>query len=269
MSPPRRDRGAPTRRFLLETSPAEGTPSFPPEELEHALRVLRVRVGDELVGLDGRGHAWRLEVTEASRRHLEVRALGPPVEEPPPGEPGAPLPWIELHLPLPRGARAEQLVDRATQHGLARLVPLITARCAPHSRDLSPARLEKLRRTAREATKQCGRLWVPELGEARELGEGGGAAGLGLVLDGEGEAELWSRLERARGRERWTRSSPLVLLAGPEGGLTDEERRRLEEAGFERTRLGPYTLRIEAAAEAAVAVAASVLGRGAPPTSPG
>ena len=261
MSPPRRDRAAPTRRFLLETTPAEGPPRLLPEETEHALRVLRVGVGDRIVGLDGRGHAWPLEVAVAERRHLELRALGDPVEEPPPGAPGATLPWIELHAPLPRGGRAEQMVDRLTQLGLSRLVPLVTARCAPHAREVTAARLEKLRRTAREAIKQCGRLWLPEIAEARPLEPATRASGTRLLLDERAGQSLAELLSTTAGRGWWTQASPLVLFAGPEGGLAPAEVEGLRESGVEPVRLAPYTLRIETAAEAAVAVVANVTGR--------
>lgn len=261
MSPPRRDRAAPTRRFLLEITPAEGSPRLLPEEAEHALRVLRVGIGDRIVGLDGRGHSWTLEVVGAERRHLELRPLGALVEEPPPGAPGATLPWIELHLPLPRGGRAEQMVDRLTQLGLSRLVPLVTNRCAPHAREVTAPRLEKLRRTAREAIKQCGRLWLPEIAEARPLEPATRASGTGLLLDERADRTLAELLATASGREGWSRSSPLLLFAGPEGGLDPAEVDALLESGVKPVRLAPYTLRIETAAEAALAVVVGVTAR--------
>jgi 16S rRNA (uracil1498-N3)-methyltransferase len=241
------------RYFLLETVPGEGDPRLFPEEERHALQVLRVGVGDRIGGLDGRGRSWFLEVVAAGRRQLELRAVSDPLDEPLAGTPGAPLPWIEISLPLPKGGRAEEMVDRLTQLGLSRLTPLLTSRTAPHAREVSAARLKRLRRTAREAIKQCGRLWLPEIGEPRTVPLLLSRPGRRILLDPSAEQPLSKLLESHRG-ETWTRESPLLLIAGPEGGFDDEERESLEHSGVETAYLAPYTLRIETAAEAALAI---------------
>src|SRR5436190_12849515 len=150
---------APERRFFLDPSASPDAPRLCPSEEEHARRVLRLRAGDSLVGLDGRGRAWPLVVTAAERGRFEVEISGAPRLEPAPGEPGAPLPWIEIAAPWPRGARAEEMLDRLVQLGLASFAPLIPERAAPEARAQSPARSERLARVAAEACKQSGRLW--------------------------------------------------------------------------------------------------------------
>jgi len=243
----------PPRRFFLEVSPIEGAPRLADSDTAHALRVLRLGEGDRLLGLDGRGHEWCLEVARAERRELQLRALGDAREEPAPGAEGAPLPWIEVCCPLPKASRAETMLSRLTQLGIARYVPLVSERCEPQAREASPARLAKLERTARESLKQCGRLWLPEIALPRSLDEGLGPAKLDVLLDHDAEDSL-ARLLAATSEKEWTRERPLRLIAGPEGGFSPAERAALEEQGARPARLGPHVLRIETAVEAALAV---------------
>ena len=88
---------------------------------------------------------------------------------PPPGDPASSLPRVELALPLPKAGRAEDMIDRLTQLGLARLLPLVTERAAPHGRSVGEGRLARLARRAAEACKQSGNPWLPELEDVRTL----------------------------------------------------------------------------------------------------
>lgn len=228
-----------------------------PADQQHALQVLRLEAGDRLEGIDGRGNAWELEVESADRRRLALKTLGPARTEPRPGDPGAPLPWIEVWCPLPKGNRAEAMVSRLTQLGLARLVPLVTERSEVQARETSPGRLAKLERTARESLKQCGRLWMPEFADPHDLSRLGAVEGTRVLLDPRAEAKL----SRVLGCGEWTEEQPLVLVAGPEGGLTEAETELLESFGVLPARLAPHVLRIETAVEAALAVAVESWGK--------
>ena len=243
------------RRFLLARTPLEGAPELLAEDREHALRVLRVSAGDRVLGLDGRGRAWELEVTLAERRRLVLQARGPAREEPPAGAPGAPLDWIEVACPLPKAGRAEDMFDRLTQLGVARLVPLVCERAEPQARELSQGRRKRLERAAREAIKQCGRLWLPELAEPVDFDELLQAPGTRVVLAAKAPRSLAAVLSDSGSGAHWVREAPLTLIAGPEGGFTDEERAALQASGAQTARLAPYVLRIETAVEAALAVA--------------
>jgi 16S rRNA (uracil1498-N3)-methyltransferase len=246
------------RRFLLARSPDTGPPELTPADREHALRVLRVAPGDRLEGLDGRGRAFGLEVTRAGRRELELAATGEVREEPPPGAPGAPLPWLEVRAPLPKGGRAEDMLGVLTQLGVARLVPLVTDRSEVQAREASAGRLERLERAAGEALKQSGRLWMPELSTPIALTDPEALAGTCLRLAPGAPRRLAEALASA-GPGPWTRERPLALLVGPEGGWTPEEEARLEAAGALGGRLGPHVLRLEAAAAAGLAVLVEAL----------
>lgn len=240
------------RRFFLAEPPAGGTARLLEEEEQHALRVLRVAVGDEVSGLDGCGGAWRLVVRVAEKRRLELEVVEELPREPAPGEVGAPLSWIEVWAPLPKAGRAEELVDRLTQLGVARVAALVTERTAPHAREAGGKRLEKLRRRAREACKQSGRRWLPELDAPCALEERLASRDEGArlaFLDPRGESGLARFLGEAP-------TAPTILVLGPEGGFAPAEERLLVEAGAARVRLTPHVLRIETAAEAACAIAA-------------
>src|SRR5207244_4337729 len=111
----RHNRRMSTRRacfFLAEPPGAHRTVRLEPAEVEHAQRVLRLARGDRLHGIDGAGSRWPLVVVESTRSAFAVELDGALESEPEPGTPGAALPRIEVAVPLPRGARAEEMCDR-------------------------------------------------------------------------------------------------------------------------------------------------------------
>ncbi len=249
--PPPSDRRE--RRFFLRTTPEDGEPELEPEEVDHVLRVLRMGVGDELIGLDGRGGAWPLTVRRAERRRIELASTGPAEREPRPGEPGAALPWIEAAVAFPKPPRAEDMVDRLCQLGVAAVTPLACERS--HPRTGGERQRQRLERVARAACKQAGRLWLPELGEpaSPEAWLEQRREARVLHLDPRAERSLPELLSADAAHER-----PLALVVGPEGGFSPAEQELLDAAGALRGRLGPHVLRIATAAEAAAAVAVAL-----------
>ena len=226
--------------------------------------------GDRCLGLDGRGRAWPLRVTVADRKRLEVEATGDATLEIAPGEPGSALPWIEVAFAPPRGARAEDLLDALVQLGAAALTPLVTERSTPFARGEGEGRRERWERAAREACKQSGRSWMPELSPAtdfdafvervRDTGAvvvrldpraaSTAADVVAAVLARDAGAADGSSLDGAPG----TRRRPVVLVVGPEGGFSPHEEGRLDACGARSLCLAPHVLRIETAAQAALAV---------------
>ncbi len=250
------------RRFFLEAPLIEGAPRLLPEEQQHALKVLRVEAGDRILGLDGLGLSLELEIERADRQTLELKACGPPTRHPAPGAAEASLPWIEVCCPLPKGNRAESMVGRLTQLGLARLRPLISERTEVQAREFSEGRSSKLRRTAREALKQCGRAWLPRIEASSRLGDLIGKPGLRVLLDPGCETPLSELLARSLPEGPWSELSPLVLIAGPEGGFSPAEHSLLLSDGIHPARVSAQILRIETAVEAALAISAEAyLGR--------
>jgi 16S rRNA (uracil1498-N3)-methyltransferase len=251
---------APERRFFLAQPPGDGEAALLPGELAHALRVLRLQPGDRLIGLDGCGGSWPLEVSAVGRDRISLAPCGEARRDPRPGEAGAPLPWIEVAVPWPKGGRVEEMLDRLTQLGAAAIAPLACARAGPHAGLLPAGRRERLERVLREACKQSGRTWPPILREGDPIGAGSAAIDA-LLLDpgAEGDIAEWIRDRIGRGEASWTSPRPLFVLVGPEGGFTSEERDGWLARGAAAVRLGPHVLRVETAAEAATAVLAAEL----------
>jgi len=216
------------------------------EQSRHLLTVLRLQPGAELEVFDGRGRRFRASLSASG---LEI---------------GAPLPSpgrgmdVVLAQALAKGEKMELVIQKATELGAARILPLATERSVVRlDGDRGAARTARWRRIAEEAARQCGRADVPAIDEP------GGWDGVftllrdepdrrGLLLDPE-EAEL--RLgDAARGAPR------LLVAVGPEGGFSPAERSRAIENGLLGVALGRLVLRSETAGLAALAVALHVNG---------
>jgi len=249
---------APPRFFLAET-PGARPPRLEESETLHALRVLRLAPGDACLGLDGRGRSWPLKVVAATRRELGLEVTGPEEHEPEAGGLGAPLPFIEVAVAFPRRPRAEEMLLRLTQLGAARITPLRARQSGPQSvPDPEDARWQRL---LREACKQCRRLWVPELAaplSPLELALARPGEGLALLDPEQGMGlDTWARSLRPAADGLGTRLRPIALAVGPEGGFDADERAAFFARGATAVRASPHVLRIETAAEAALAIAAS------------
>ena len=255
------------RRFFLAQAPRAGRARLAPDESHHASRVLRLRRGQQILGLDGCGNAWPAVIRGAtqgerrgSSRELEVEVCGEPIRQPAPGQDGAPLPWIEIAVSLPRAGRAEEMIDRLTQLGVAAVRPLACAHTPPATRELSPARLERLRRAAAEACKQSGRLWVPEVHPIAPFPTEGVAGDVFSTWDEGAFGDLDAgELLATWAHERVQPSSARLGIAiGPEGGWDATERELLSRRGWCPVSIGPHVLRVETAAGAALAIVANL-----------
>lgn len=246
--------GASERRLFLAGAPERGRAQLLADDVEHATRVLRLGPGDRLVGLDGRGRSWRCTVAAVERRAVLLEGAELLAEAPEPGTNAAEDPAITLHVALPRPGPAEELLDRAVQLGVTRFVPLVTERSGPHARELSPGKRERYERILRTALKQSGRLWCPELAEPEALAVllARGFTGRAAVLAPRGATTLFAWA----GADRTTRAFELVV--GPEGGFTEAEEAALVARGATACRIARHILRIETAAEAALAQLAAL-----------
>lgn len=249
--------------FFLERTPHDGEPAFLAGEVEHALRVLRMRAGDACLGLDGRGHRWPLRIERIEGQSIRLEVEGLPEIEPEPGQEGALLPWVEVAVAWPKKPRAEDMIGTLVQLGAAAITPLLARHRGPEPIPEAPP--ERWITLARTACKQCGRTWLPELSAPltpEELAEARGEAeAVQAYLDPRTGMSLdtWLRSLIPSPLGVGTRERPIVLAVGPEGGLSHEERTALLEVGTTAARLGPHVLRVETAALAAMAVAATIL----------
>lgn len=249
-----RDERGGERWFFLDPG-AEREPRQGEEDERHALKVLRLEPGAVIVAIDGRGTARRLELVSVAKTGARWRELEIAAEEPEPGALGSPLPWVELAVAPPKGSRADEMVERLVQLGVAGLTVLSPERTQGFARDAVPERLERWERLAREQLKQCHRLWLPHFAgpvdPAAHLASH--PATLDLVLDPRAQRRL---AEVVRAAPVGTRDRPLRLWIGPEGGWTPSELASLSAAGAVPVALTPSVLRIETAAEAAAAIVA-------------
>jgi 16S rRNA (uracil1498-N3)-methyltransferase len=166
-----------------------------------------------------------------------------------------PSPAITLVQALAKGDRDELAVQAATELGTDRIVPWAAARSISRW-DAAKAVKGRARwaAIAREATKQSLRTWLPDVGELVTTKQLAALAGGGRMLVLEPTASLRLSAVEPDGRD-------LVLVVGPEGGVTPQELEQLVAAGAEAVRLGPEVLRTSTAGPAAIAVLAVALGR--------
>lgn len=228
-----------------------GTARLAGPEREHAVRVLRLGPGDEVVLFDGSGREYPARIASVDRRSVVVD-VGP--GRPAAGEPA--LARVALLQAVPRLARMDWLVEKATEAGVAVLVPVLARRSPPEARRAA-ARLERWRTIAREACRQCGRSAIPRveapLDSTRAWEAWARAPGRRAVLDPCAPLALRAWLEAAPGPE-W------VLGVGPEGGWEEGEIEDARRWGFDPVALGPRTLRAETAGLLAVAAVQIVRG---------
>ncbi len=210
-------------------------------EAHHAVVVRRLRVGEPLVLTDGRGRAAVGTVTETGKRTFSVE-LGELRVEP------EPVPAVTVVQALPKGERGELAVEVLTEVGVARVVPWAAARCvAVWKGERAAKSVVKWGATAREAAKQARRTWFPEVTDLATTIDVAGlvaAADLAVVLH-EGAAAPLAALDVPT-------AGSLLVVVGPEGGLTDDEVAALTAAGAPAVRLGAAVLRTSTAGVAAV-----------------
>jgi 16S rRNA (uracil1498-N3)-methyltransferase len=202
-------------------------------EARHLTSVMRAQAGDEVTLFDGSGVEFAARVVATGKQSVELAVLERRAIS-------RELPLaLTLAVALPKGDRQKWLIEKATELGVTRVVPLITARGVAQPVESA---LERLRRGVVEASKQCGRNRLMEIAppqSASEYGESASSNALRLWADPRGEplAAVGPRAEQ------------LVHCAiGPEGGFTHEESAAAVRNGWRLVSLGPRILRIETAA---------------------
>ncbi|HSK25309.1 MAG TPA: 16S rRNA (uracil(1498)-N(3))-methyltransferase [Jiangellales bacterium] len=231
--------------FLVEPGSLDGatTVQLGAEEGRHAAVVRRIRAGEQVELSDGRGAVARCEVESASRAGLTCRVLG--LERHP-----APSPRLVVVQAVPKGDRGELAVEVLTEVGVDEVVPWSAARCvARWDGDRAAKGLRRWRSVAREAAKQARRPWLPavtDLASTRAVAARLAAADLALVLHEDAESVLAT--------VRPPDSGEVVVVVGPEGGVTPEELDAFAAAGALAVRLGPSVLRTSTAGAVATGV---------------
>ena len=223
-------------RFFVDSS-LIAADRFPiPAPIAHQVdRVLRLRDGDEITLLDGKGAEARCRLEAGDCLVVE---RGPAA--------GEPHHRLTVWQALLRGDHLEPVIRHGTELGIVRFALIVTERCV--AREISPRRLERLRAVAREAAEQSERGIVPTVDLPAPFAEALQQGDRGSVL-------LFER----HGGERLTELEPPAgIFIGPEGGFTQGEVAAAERAGLAIAGLGPRILRSETVA---VAAAAAILSR--------
>jgi 16S rRNA (uracil1498-N3)-methyltransferase len=207
----------------------------------HLIRVLRLRPGAAVTLFNGLGGEYAASIERVQGSEVSV-AVG----EHQPLERESPFP-LTLAQGVSRGERMDLVVQKATELGVSRLVPVLTERSIVRlDEEQSDRKSSHWRAIAIAACEQCGRNRLPEVALPARLGQflrDSSADGTKLLLS----PEATRRIEDVPRPQRGA-----TVLIGPEGGLADEEQQRALAAGFLAVRLGPRVLRTETAAIAAI-----------------
>jgi len=229
-----------TRVYVETCLEAGAALELPPETAAHVAKVLRARVGDGLILFNGNGREFSAEIE--SVRGARVRAsVGPGTFV----DRESAL-AVTLVQSVPRGDRMDFIVQKATELGVARIVPTLSQRSVVRlDARQSEAKATHWRAVVVSACEQCGRNRVPAVEEPRQLIDYLGAAaggGTRLVLEPDADADTVTR----------DVAGSVEIAIGPEGGFAPDELEAFHLAGFKRVRFGPRILRTETAAIAAL-----------------
>jgi len=226
-----------------------GTDVMLPEDVAaHLLRVLRLQVGDACVLFNGDGHDYAARITSIGKREARAAiAASRRIDN------ESPL-RITLLQGIARGEKMDWILQKATELGIARILPVTSERSEVKlDAQRADKRLAHWRGIVVAACEQSGRATVPHVAAPQSLAQATGLReGRGFILDPFAEASLSSV------RDETLRECTIAI--GPEGGWSPRDREQLAAAGYEGLRLGPRVLRTETAGIAAIAALQAACG---------
>ena len=229
--------------FFVEDLPTTvgGSYEFANDDANHAIRVLRMQVGAEFMLSDGNGSWSQVVATEVKKKTMQVRVMDSGFQ--------APLATtITVIQALPKGDRAKEAIELLTEAGVDRIVPWASARSIGKGS-------EKFAITAREASKQSRRFRIPEVTEVAttaQICEAIKLSDLAIAFHESATSKLSDQVSSHNVEH-------LLIIIGPEGGLTDEEIAAFTEAGAKVALMGRPILRSAHAGIAAVSAVSALL----------
>ncbi len=238
-----------TRRRWIADEVAEDRAVLTGHQAAHLARVLRARVGQEFdISLGAQVRRGRITGITEDRVEFEL------------GEelPAAAVPEISVLLSVFKFDRMEWAIEKLTELGVARIVPVLARRTESHLAAAAEKRVERWRRIARESAQQARRMATPEMTSPVPLKEALALAAATRIVLSEVEDAMTLKDAVAGGK------APLALALGPEGGWTAAELDSFPEAGWISASLGSTILRAETAAIVAVAVAMAEIAPNSP-----
>jgi 16S rRNA (uracil1498-N3)-methyltransferase len=219
-----------SERFYVHADLGPGPFELHGPEAHHLAAVCRLRSGDVVSLFNGDGREYRARVADVGKRtvSLDIESVEAPSREP--------AFRLEMAVPLPKGDRAQFLVEKLTELGVTSFVPLLTRRGVVQP---SEAKREKLERWVIEASKQCGRNVLMEVQAPVEWE---------TYCRREGLPERRVLAHPGGGTFPVPSMADVAIAVGPEGGFTEEEVETARSADWHIVSLGPRILRVETAA---------------------
>ena len=230
-------------RFFVVGPPQSGVLTLEGENAHHAARVLRLRPGELVTLCDGRGTDYDCVVESVGREAVTCRVQDchPVVTEP--------RQRLILFMALPKGDKMEWIVQKAVELGVSEIVPYLSKNCVSRP-DRTDKKVERWRKIAAEAAKQCGRGVLPEVGAVIPFDQA-----VARAVQCETALFLYENESKTGLREALADGlgNTVSLLVGPEGGFAPAEAQAAVSAGLKSVSLGTRILRCETAPVAALA----------------
>ena len=206
------------------------------EEARHIKNVLRMKKGDELVLCDGEGNFHEAVIAKLDEKSVEAEIIRSYTAE------TEPKIKITLYQGVPKNPKLETIVQKATEVGVVRVVPVDTVRAV--AKIDKEAKIDRLRKIAKEAAKQSKRAIVPEVSSVRSfkdaIDEASEADIKIIAYENEKEVSVKETLQKADG-------TSVALIIGPEGGFEEKEIEYAKSMGITSVSLGKRILRTETA----------------------
>ena len=227
--------------FFVDDLPTSGSYEFSNEDAHHAIRVLRMQAGAEFMLSDGKGSWSRVKATEVSKKSMMVQVIETGFQEPL-------ATTITVVQALPKADRAKEAIELLTEAGVDRIVPWAASRSIGKGSD-------KFAITAREASKQSRRFRIPQVSDVAttaQICEAIKLSDLTIAFHESAQGKLSDQVSSHNVQN-------LLLIIGPEGGLTDDELVAFQAAGAKVALMGRPILRSAHAGIAAVSAVSALL----------
>lgn len=230
-------------RFFIDDRPQGELYTLTGENAHHAGRVLRLRPGETLTLCDGAGTDFDCTVEQAEKDEVvcRVQAVHPSETEP--------RQDMTLFMALPKGDKMEFVIQKSVELGVRKIVPFLSKNCVSRP-DKTDKKVERWRKIAAEAAKQCGRGYLPVVTAVE-------SAEKAFAMASDSGTALFFYEHETRGLRETLEgqgvSDAVSLVVGPEGGFAPEEVQAAQNAGLSSVSLGTRILRCETAPVAALA----------------
>ncbi len=207
------------------------------DEAKHIKNVLRMLPDDDIMVFDGTGYDYLCRITAVGAQ-IDAQIISKEINK---AEPGI---SVTLYQAYPKSAKMEEIVQKAVELGVSRVVPFIARRCVKRPEDAS-----RLRRVALSAVKQCGRSVLPTVDDILRFDEA-----LKLMKAHDKLVICWEEERETSLKQALQGDAKNIgIVIGPEGGLEEAEVRLMREAGGVSVTLGPRIMRTETAGIAVMA----------------